>query len=330
MVGTTKMGDPMGLKMDSQTELSADWAAELQAVVERVRSRRLAAQPLAEDHVPTRGDIYLAREPWERRRRRHVLVVQVDEDEDSVDVILLGHYREFATDRDLVLEPSQTGLPFVLVAYCDLRAPIWTIQLEEYQGLVAGDVLDLLPKVFHGAAPDSVARSVGLPLKGEDDPRRSHKHREFLELHRIAHDRMAASLTGRPYFGGIESESADIIVTIQRVLGEGITPSNPDIAPDAVAVLDPAILTTPLADPSEEGAEVYQLKNYLERHPQVVLPFSIQGDGDRLQHLIKRQYPRHGTNLINALARRGSGLLSQSGRASEGDVPEIVLIEQVV
>jgi hypothetical protein len=290
----------------------------------------LAAEPLAEDHVPTRGDIYLAREPWERRRRRHVLVVQVDEDEDSVDVILLGHYREFATDRDLVLEPSQTGLPFVLVAYCDLRAPIWTIQLEEYQGLVAGDVLDLLPKVFHGAAPDSVARSVGLPLKGEDDPRRSHKHREFLELHRIAHDRMAASLTGRPYFGGIESPSADIIVTIQRVLGEGITPSNPDIAPDAVAVLDPAILTTPLADPSEEGAEVYQLKNYLERHPQVVLPFSIQGDGDRLQHLIKRQYPRHGTNLINALARRGSGLLSQSGRASEGDVPEIVLIEQAV
>jgi hypothetical protein len=318
MVGTTKMGDPMGLSV------------ELQAVVERVRSRRLAAQPLAEDHVPTRGDIYLAREPWERRRRRHVLVVQVDEDEDSVDVILLGHYREFATDRDLVLEPSQTGLPFVLVAYCDLRAPIWTIQLEEYQGLVAGDVLDLLPKVFHGAAPDSVARSVGLPLKGEDDPRRSHKHREFLELHRIAHDRMAASLTGRPYFGGIESPSADIIVTIQRVLGEGITPSNPDIAPDAVAVLDPAILTTPLADPSEEGAEVYQLKNYLERHPQVVLPFSIQGDGERLQYLIKRQYPRHGTNLINALARRGSGLLSQSGRASEGDVPEIVLIEQAV
>jgi hypothetical protein len=312
------MGDSMGLSV------------ELQAVVERVRSRRLAAEPLAEDHVPTRGDVYLAQEPWERRRRRHVLVVQVDEDEDSVDVILLGHYREFATDRDLVLEPSQTGLPFVLVAYCDLRAPIWTIQLEEYQGLVAGDVLDLLPKVFHGAAPDSVARSVGLPLKGEDDPRRSHKHREFLELHRIAHDRMAASLTGRPYFGGIESPSADIIVTIQRVLGEGITPSNPDIAPDAVAVLDPAILTTPLADPSEEGAEVYQLKNYLERHPQVVLPFSIQGDGDRLQHLIKRQYPRHGTNLINALARRGSGLLSQSGRASEGDVPEIVLIEQAV
>jgi hypothetical protein len=198
------MGDPMGLSV------------ELQAVVERVRSRRLAAEPLAEDHVPTRGDVYLAQEPWERARRRLVLVVQVDEDEDAVDVVLLGHYREFATDRDLVLEPSQTGLPYVLVAYCDLRAPIWTIQLDEYKGSVAGDVLELLPKVFHGAAPDSAARSVGLPLQGEDDSRRGHKHREFLELHRIAHDRIAASLTGRLYFGGIESPGADIVVTIPR------------------------------------------------------------------------------------------------------------------
>ena len=48
---------------------------------------------------------------------------------------------------------------------------------------------------------------------------------------------------------------SDIIVTIQRVLDEGITPSNPDITPNAVAVLDPAILTTPLADPTEERAE---------------------------------------------------------------------------
>lgn len=326
MVGKTKMGDPMEPKMDSQTEPSADWTAELQAVVERVRSRRLAALPLAEDHVPTRGDVYLAREPWGRARRRHVLVVQVDEDEDSVDVILLGHYREFATDRDLVLEPSQTGLPFVLVAYCDLRAPIWTIQLDEYQGSVAGDVLGLLPKVFHGAAPDSVARSVGLPLKGEDDPRRGHKHREFLELHRIAHDRMAASLTGRPYFGGIESPRADIVVTIQRVLGEGITPSNPDITPNAVVVLDPAILTTPLADPSEERAEAYKLVKFLRCHPQVKFPSSIQGDGDRLQHLIKRQYPRQWANLCRAALPN----LSRSGRASEGDVPEIVLIEQAV
>ena len=324
MVGKTKMGDPMEPKMDSQTGLSAGRAAELQAVVERVRSRRLAAQPLAEDHVPTRGDVYLAREPWGRARRRHVLVVQVDEDADSVDVILLGHYREFATDRDLVLEPSQTGLPFVLVAYCDLRAPIWTIQLDEYRGLVAGDVLDLLPKVFYGAAPDLAVRSVGLPLKGEDDPRRGHKHREFLELHRIAHDRMAASLTGRPYFGGIESPRADIVVTIQRVLGEGITPSNPDITPNAVVVLDPAILTTPLVDPSEQRAEAYQLANFLRCHPQVKFPSSIQGDDDRLQHLIKRQYPRQWANLCRAALPH----LSQSGRASENDDPEIVLIEQ--
>ena len=97
-----------------------------------------------------------------------------------------------------------------------------------------------------------------------------------------------------------------------------------------MVVLDPAILTTPLADPSEQRAEAYQLANFLRCHPQVKFPSSIQGDDDRLQHLIKRQYPRHGTNLINALARRGSGLLSQSGRASEGDVPEIVLIEQAV
>ena len=310
------MGDPMGLSV------------ELQAVVERVRSRRLAAEPLAEDHVPTRGDVYLAQEPWERARRRLVLVVQVDEDEDAFDVVLLGHYREFATDRDLVLEPSQTGLPYVLVAYCDLRAPIWTIQLDEYKGSVAGDVLELLPKVFHGAAPDSAARSVGLPLQGEDDSRRGHKHRDFLELHRIAHDRIAASLTGRRYFGGIESPGADIVVTIQRVLDEGTTPSNPDIASDAVVVLDPAILTTPLDDPSEEWAEVCQLANFLGRHPQVVLPGSIQGDGDRLKNLIKRQYPRHAANLINALVRRGPGLRSQGGRASEGDVPEIALIEQ--
>jgi hypothetical protein len=239
----------------------------------------------------------LAQEPWERARRRLVLVVQVDEDEDAVDVVLLGHFREFATDRDLVLEPSQTGLPYVLVAYCDLRAPIWTIQLDEYKGSVAGDVLELLPKVFHGAAPDSAARSVGLPLQGEDDSRRGHKHREFLELHRIAHDRIAASLTGRLYFGGIESPGADIVVTIQRVLDEGTTPSNPDIASDAVVVLDPAILTTPLDDPSEEWAEVCQLANFLGRHPQVVLPASIQGDGDRLKNLIKRQYPRHAANL---------------------------------
>ncbi len=215
-----------------------DLSAELQAVVGRVRSRRLEDRSRLVDRGPERGDVYLAQETWggEHSRRRHVLVLRIDAAEEFAEVVLLGHYPEYATDRDLVLEPHQTDLPYPLVAYCDLRAPIWTIQLGERQGSVTGEVFDLLPRVSRGAAPDSVIRQVGLPLQGEDDPRRHHKYQEFCDLHRIAGDRIAASLEGRGIFGGIVGVGADVLVTVRRVLPEGTTPSDLDITPESVVL----------------------------------------------------------------------------------------------
>ncbi len=311
-----------------------DFSAELQAVVGRVRSRRLEDRSRLVDRGPERGDVYLAQETWggEHSRRRHVLVLRIDAGEELAEVVLLGHYPEYATDRDLVLEPHQTDLPYPLVAYCDLRAPIWTIQLGERQGSVTGDVFDLLPRVSRGAAPDSVIRQVGLPLQGEDDPRRHHKYQEFCDLHRIAGDRIAASLEGRGIFGGIVGVGADVLVTVRRVLPEGTTPSDLDIMPESVVVLDPAILTTPVGDALEAGIEARQLARFLARHSRVRLPASIVEDGERLKHLIKRQYGQVGQqHLLNALVRRG-GLRPPTspgvGEGSEADAPEYVLIGQ--
>jgi hypothetical protein len=118
-------------------------------------------------HMVSRGDI---RHIQNGSTERLVLVLMVDADTETSQVTLLHSYLEFATEFDVVIEPSASGLQYPIVVETDLRGVVLTAEL--------GESLGLLPEKFILACFDGLDQFVedaeafvGPPLLGPLDAR---------------------------------------------------------------------------------------------------------------------------------------------------------------
>lgn len=95
--------------------------------------------PIVQTGPVTPGDVRLIKWP-NRDQYRHVLVVKVNSDTGTTEVLLLHSTLEMATQFDIVLRPEETGTPYVLIAQTDVRGLVWTIELEQVVGRVTRDI----------------------------------------------------------------------------------------------------------------------------------------------------------------------------------------------
>ncbi len=120
-----------------------------------------------------------------------VLVVGMADIEHGVVSVLLcgrpdGIAERWLTDYDIMVSAEETGGRWSHPVYCNLRAPVFTHQLGELKGRL--DDLSAVRAASQGAVPDRdmARRSVGLPLRSKEDPRRAWKLGLLHVLHRLA------------------------------------------------------------------------------------------------------------------------------------------------
>lgn len=100
---------------------------------------------------------------------------------DFVQIALLHSFPELATDKDLLLAPALTTLPYLLVVQTDLVSPLLASQLHTHLAtLPASIVAACFP------AADLRAFKRGLPLQGRSDARWDWKLEELASLHALA------------------------------------------------------------------------------------------------------------------------------------------------
>ena len=269
-----------------------------------------------------RGEIYIAHpEPDDTDlMREYVLVVRSVPSEEYVSVLLMSDRHDLATDHDLVLTPQESGLEFKSVVHANLRAPLWTLQLDDYRGTVPDEVLDLLPKVSRGAAGDEYGFRIGTPLQSEQDLRRRYKKERLQNLQRLAASCTESVLEGRSFWA-IERKDAhatelvreliqvsgvDQIYTRPRVFkSERALPPSDDEKPGGI--LDPGIFMTPV-DADGEFAEAHRIVLLVLNNANVKILLKKSEHIEAIVAGIKANFPRHGHLILKALfSHMGSG-----------------------
>lgn len=72
---------------------------------------------------------------------RLVLILRVSPESNTSQVTLIHSYCEFATEHDIIVEPSGTGLSYEIVVQTDLRAAISTAELGQLVATVPSQVV---------------------------------------------------------------------------------------------------------------------------------------------------------------------------------------------
>ena len=72
---------------------------------------------------------------------RLVLILRVSPESNTSQVTLIHSYSEFATEHDIIVEPSGTGLSYEIVVQTDLRAAISTAELGQLVATVPSQVV---------------------------------------------------------------------------------------------------------------------------------------------------------------------------------------------
>lgn len=135
-----------------------------------------------------RGDIRLARSlDGTPATVRLVLVSAVVHDGDVAEVMLTHTAAEMACEVDAVVVPDRSSAPHDIVVQTDLRAVVWTWQLDGAVGRVDDDVIAALRAIAAGSPPGSHVET-GVRLAGPLDPRWAFKRDEGESLRRLASD----------------------------------------------------------------------------------------------------------------------------------------------
>ncbi len=298
--------------------------AELQELIDGAVAGRENSNPAELNREPRPGDIFLVwQEPHDGNPyQRHVFILGVDNTHEYANVLLVGARPEYVTDCDLTLEPSETGLPYRVVVYCDLQSPVWTIQLTErdtgrwaYLGSVSEQILDLIPSVSKGAAPGPAGRKVGMPINGTDDPRRAWKLEELMELHRLASGCTGAILAGKGFFDGYytrkDEEEGNPLLQKELERGETRIWTRPrvftgekifrttDDGQEREGILDPGVFTT---ENSLDDSEIQDLFLFLAENPRIRIPYLDSVDGiTAVETSIRENCPEERQLLMKAL-----------------------------
>jgi hypothetical protein len=124
----------------------------------------------------------------DRQIARLAVVVAVNDEDQTIRILLAASAKEFATDLDLVVPPTVSGLPYDLLVQGELYGTIFEEQ-------VVATIATLDP-AFAAAADAALASDgesleayeTGWPLGSIDDPRRAFKEHELDELEALVRE----------------------------------------------------------------------------------------------------------------------------------------------
>lgn len=122
---------------------------------------------------------------------RLALVLTVDSDEDSVEMVLVHPYVELATETDLVFTPDETGAPYPVVIQTEIRSAVWTFQMHKRVGSLSEEDLEEFGRVAVDDDSFTVSPRTGPPLAGPVDYRWNFKRQEGEILNYLAADRIS-------------------------------------------------------------------------------------------------------------------------------------------
>lgn len=124
---------------------------------------------------------------------RLALVLAVNSDKGSVEIVLVHPYAELATEADLVFSPDETGMTYQVVAQTRVRSVVWINQMRERRvGRLSEKALKEFGQVTVAADPFAVSPRTGPPLAGPADYRWDFKLQEIETLNHLAADRISA------------------------------------------------------------------------------------------------------------------------------------------
>ena len=122
---------------------------------------------------------------------RLALVLTVDHDEDSVEMVLVHPYVELATETDLIFAPDETGAPYPVVVQTGIRSAVWTFQMHKRLGSLSEEDLEEFGRVAIDDDSFTVSPRTGPPLAGPVDYRWNFKRQEVEILNYLAADRIS-------------------------------------------------------------------------------------------------------------------------------------------
>ena len=123
---------------------------------------------------------------------RLALVLTVDPDEDSIEIMFVHPYIELATESDLVFSPDEVGMSYPIVVETGAHSAVWTLQILERVGRLPEEALSEIARVALADDPFTVSPRTGLPLAGPVDSRWAFTLQEVEAINLLAADRISA------------------------------------------------------------------------------------------------------------------------------------------
>ena len=162
--------------------------------IQRRLAERTPPRPRA-DRAIAAGDIRRAESGGEERL---VLVLKVNSGREDAQVTLIHPYPEYATESDIIVDPSVTGLSYPAVAQTGLRGIVWLKDLGRLVATVPAEVVHccLSPRPSELSGPGLTA---GTTFAGPLAARADFKNSERASLARLTADCTEAALDGGPF-----------------------------------------------------------------------------------------------------------------------------------
>lgn len=156
--------------------------------------------PPAGRKIVQHGDIRRV-EPWFGidGAVRLALVLTVDPNENSTEIMLVHPYVELVTESDLVFSPDEVGMSYPIVVETGAHSAVWTLQILERVGKLPEpeEALREIARVALADDPFTVSPRTGLPLAGPVDSRWAFTLQEVEAINQLAADRISAVFEDR-------------------------------------------------------------------------------------------------------------------------------------
>lgn len=137
----------------------------------------------------TAGEIRAAR-PMDEERVNARLILVVDahvEDDPWVNACLLSNDVEVASDKDVRVDPDDTGTSFASLVETDIVGPLFMAQLGPRVGQVDPSLLEDIEASVYGEWRATLAGRRGLPISDREEARWRIKEGEVASMHALAH-----------------------------------------------------------------------------------------------------------------------------------------------
>jgi len=167
--------------------------------IQRRLAERTPPRPRA-DRAIASGDIRRAESGGEERL---VLVLKVNSGREDAQITLIHPYSEYATESDIIVDPSVTGLSYPVVVQTGMRGVVWLKDLGRLVASAPAEVVHscLSPYPSELSEPGLTA---GTAFTGPLEARADFKNSERGSLARLSADCTEAALEGGPFSFDVE------------------------------------------------------------------------------------------------------------------------------